>query len=379
MHKIAICSCFVLVVTCCTAQAKVSDALVQGAQAAKVSFADAVKKGLQEAGSGVPYKGELELDEGNAVFSIDVAQQEKTCNVVIGSLDGGVVEKEVEDDDASAVVAACKVSLLDAVAAAGAAGKGQPIEATLRLAGGKPFVDVVLLDAGAKTAATVRIDGVTGAVVPGAVAQGEDEKQWTDVFHTTPDEFASTGRTTFMILEPGYKLTLQGKEDDDTVELVVTVLPETKIVDGIETRVVEERESKNGKLVEVSRNYLAISKRTSCVYYFGEDVDMYEGDKVKSHDGAWLHGRNGARYGVLMPGAPLLGARFHQEIAPGVAMDRAEIVSLTERLVVPYGQFDRVMKYEESTPLEKGKEYKWFAPGIGLIQDAGLKLVKIEK
>jgi hypothetical protein len=364
----------------CAAQSKPADALVQGALAAKLSLADAVKKGVQEAGSGVPYQAELELDGGKAVWSIDVAQDKKTCNVVLDSADGKVVEKDTEDEDESATVAACKVSLLDAVAAASAVNKGATIEAAMRVLDGKPFVDVVLLEAATKTTATVRVDGVSGKVVPvAATAQGGDEKRWTDVFHTTPDEFATTGRSTFMILEPGYKLTLQGKEGSESVELIVTVLPDTKRVDGIDTRVVEERESKDGKLVEVSRNYFAISKRSNCVYYFGEDVDMYEDGKVVSHEGAWLSGQNGARYGLFMPGQPLLGARFYQEVAPGVAMDRAEIVSVAEHVVVPYGQYDRVLKYEETTPLEKAKEYKWFAPGIGLIQDAGLKLVRVEK
>jgi hypothetical protein len=35
------------------------------------------------------------------------------------------------------------------------------------------------------------------------------------------------------------------------------VLDETKTVDGVETRIVEERETVNGKPIEVSRNYFA--------------------------------------------------------------------------------------------------------------------------
>jgi hypothetical protein len=87
-----------------------------------------------------------------------------------------------------------------------------------------------------------------------------------------------------------------------------TVLNETKTVDGVECRVVEERETKDGKLVEVSRNYFAIGKRTNSVYYFGEDVDIYKDDKVVSHEGAWLAGKNGARFGLMMPGLPLLSS-----------------------------------------------------------------------
>jgi hypothetical protein len=129
-------------------------------------------------------------------------------------------------------------------------------------------------------------------------------------------------------------------------------------------------------LVEVSRNYFAISKRTNSVFYFGEDVEVYKNGKVVSREGAWLSGVNGARFGLMMPGQPLLKARYYQEMAPEAAMDRAEIVSLDEVVQTPAGEFKHCLKTAESSPLEPGvTEYKCYAPGVGLIQDADLKLV----
>src|SRR4030095_6201749 len=94
-------------------------------------------------------------------------------------------------------------------------------------------------------------------------------------------------------------------------QLTITVLDETKKVDGVETRVVEERETKNGKLGEVSRNYFAISKRTNSVYYFGEDVDIYKDGKVVNHEGGWLAGVKDARFGLMMPGQATLKAKYY--------------------------------------------------------------------
>ncbi len=82
---------------------------------------------------------------------------------------------------------------------------------------------------------------------------------------------------------------------------------------------------------------------------------------------------------IFGSGIPLIGSRYYQEIAPGVAMDRAETVSVTETVETPAGKFEKVLKSLESTPLESGKEYKLYAPGVGLIQDANLKLVKVGK
>ena len=188
--------------------------------------------------------------------------------------------------------------------------------------------------------------------------------------------FLTTGRNSFFILEPGYQLILEGKEGKDTVRLVITVLNETKKIGNAETRVVEENESANGKTVEISRNYFAFCKETSSIYYFGEEVDMYKDGKIVSHEGAWIaEGKNKA--GVMMPGLILLGARYYQEIAPGIAMDRAEIISTNEKLITPTGTFINCLKMEETTPLEpKNKEYKFYAPGVGLIRDGDLLLVK---
>lgn len=198
-------------------------------------------------------------------------------------------------------------------------------------------------------------------------------ESWTDQFAIEPNDLTSTGRNPYFVLEPGYQLVFEGGAE----RLVITVLNETKLVNGVETRVVEERETKNGALVEVSRNYFALSRRTNSVFYFGEDVDMYENGKMKSHEGAWVAGVNGARFGLMVPGLPLVGARYYVEIAPRVAMDRAQIVGLGGRLTTPAGSFTDVMRIEETTPLEPGvREYKLFAPGVGLIQDGSLKLVR---
>ena len=160
----------------------------------------------------------------------------------------------------------------------------------------------------------------------------------------------------------------------------VTVLNETKTIDGVECRIVEERETKDGKLIEVSRNYYAIGKRTNSVYYFGEDVDIYENGKIVGHEGSWMSGKNGAKYGLMMSGLPLAGARYYQEVAPKAALDRAEIVGLGLTLKTPAGEFKNCLKIEETTPLEPdNEEAKLYAPGVGLLKDGSLSLVRYGK
>ncbi|MBI3464027.1 MAG: hypothetical protein HY000_13360 [Planctomycetes bacterium] len=106
-------------------------------------------------------------------------------------------------------------------------------------------------------------------------------------------------------------------------------------------------------------------------------VDKDELQTTGRHEGAWLAGVNDAKFGLMIPGQVLLRARYYQEIAPKVAMDRCEIVSMNETVKTPAGDFKNCLKVEETTPLEPGnKEYKYYAAGVGLVQDGGLKLVK---
>jgi hypothetical protein len=201
-------------------------------------------------------------------------------------------------------------------------------------------------------------------------------QSWRQAFPIDQTELATVGENPYFILKPGYQLTFGGKENGKAATLVITVLNETLNVGGVDTRIIEERETIGGELVEVSRNYFAISSKTGDVYYFGEDVDMYKSGKVVDHEGSWRHGSKGATFGLMMPAAPKVGMRYYQEQAKGVAMDRAEVVSLTDRLKVPAGSFERCLKTRETTPLEKlTREFKVYGPGVGLIKDGSLELV----
>jgi hypothetical protein len=217
-------------------------------------------------------------------------------------------------------------------------------------------------------------------LVLAAIGAGQGNKKtvpqgWRESFPVDKANLADTGRNTYFVLEPGYRMSFEHGRDT----LVVTVLDEIKIVDGVKTRVVEERETSGGQLAEVSRNYFAIDKTTRDLYYFGEDVDEYKNGRVTGHEGAWLAGLDGARFGLMLPGVPKAGDKYYQEQAPKVAMDRAEIISVTETVKVPAGTFSKVLHTRESSALESGSEDKWYAPDVGLIKDADFVLAKVEK
>jgi hypothetical protein len=203
----------------------------------------------------------------------------------------------------------------------------------------------------------------------------DGENEYTESFRAEDCTFSSTGRNPFFILEPNYQLVLAGGDASEAAEVIITVLNETRQVNGTETRVIEERESIDGELVEISRNFFAICEETNSVFYFGEEVDDYENGNLISHEGAWLAGEDANRAGVIMPGTILLGARYYQEIAPNVAVDRAEIIDMGEVIQTPSGDFSDTLITRETNPLEPDvAELKYYAAGIGLIQEEDLML-----
>ncbi|MCC7258260.1 MAG: hypothetical protein IT486_07800 [Gammaproteobacteria bacterium] len=171
---------------------------------------------------------------------------------------------------------------------------------------------------------------------------------------------------------------------DAPEELWITVLPQTRriVLDEddhkrtVRTRVVEEYETEDGEVKEVSRNFYADCRPGHDVYYFGEEVFDGEGNPLED---AWLAGEDGNRPGIIMPGgAFLLGSRYFQEIAPDVALDRAEHVALGMLVHVPAGLFENCVEVHETTPLEPGHvSPKVYCPGIGLVQDGDLELKAI--
>ncbi len=212
-----------------------------------------------------------------------------------------------------------------------------------------------------------------GAVPAGKAGSGEAVPAgWRETFAVRKSDLAPTGSNPWLTMQPGRVLKLRRGVDT----LTIATLGETRTVDGVVVGVLEERETRDGKLAEVSRNFLATDRTTGDVYYFGEDVDDYEDGRIVDHESAWLSGEKGARFGLMVPGRPRVGDRFYQEMAPRVAMDRVEIVSTDETVRTPAGTFAHCLHLKETTPLDGGVSHKWHAPGIGLIKDDEFELAE---
>ncbi len=228
-------------------------------------------------------------------------------------------------------------------------------------------------------------------VLSSAVAAQEEE--FTDHFPIEECHFVPYGGNDYFSLNPGRKTYFNNSECvaegecDEREDLTITVTRELKrvVIDvdrkpvAVWTRVVVENEKADGELKEISRNYFATCLPWRDVYYFGEDVDIYEDGEIVSHEGAWLAGRFDAQPGIIMPDSGfLLGQRYFQEMAPGVALDRAEHVATDLELALQAGNFDDCIEVTETTPLQPNSEStKFYCPGVGLVIDSDLKAIAV--
>jgi hypothetical protein len=165
-------------------------------------------------------------------------------------------------------------------------------------------------------------------------------------------------------LAHGMRWEYRGVEGGARARDVVTVSSRTEMVDGAETAVVLDRLYHGRRLVERTTDFYA-QDAAGNVWYYGEDTaELDSRGRVKSTEGSWRAGRDGARPGIVMPAHPRVGQTFQQEHYPGHAEDRFSIIS----------HAGRALTTKEWTPLEPGaRDRKWYARGIGLVAEATVK------
>jgi uncharacterized membrane protein YkoI len=128
---------------------------------ATIPLEKAIEHGLREASGGAVVKAELEKEDGRVVYSLDVAQGTRILELHIDPKDGSVVGRENENEDQSKLAAA-KVTLGQAVAAALAAQPGQAVSDEYEDDKGKLVAEVKVVANGKVVEVTV--DATTGQV-----------------------------------------------------------------------------------------------------------------------------------------------------------------------------------------------------------------------
>ncbi len=178
-------------------------------------------------------------------------------------------------------------------------------------------------------------------------------------------------------LDPGTSHTLSGTRNggDPVVEQVVlTVMGAGPLILGVPTVVIIDEAFVGGLLVERTFDYYA-NDNDANTWYFGEDVTNYRYDAAGTltrtdTNSTWRAGVNGAAPGISVSGKPQVGLALFQEHAPAdEALDYAEILAIDLEITGPGGTFRDVMQTFESSTVEHDlREFKYYAPGVGMIR-----------
>jgi len=159
------------------------------------------------------------------------------------------------------------------------------------------------------------------------------------------------------------------EDGNQQVEIdTVYVTHDTKLILGVECRVVHDFVSRAGKRTEDTYDWYAQDKDGN-VWYFGEDSkDFQHGQWVS--EGSWEAGVDGAEPGIVMWAHPEdhIGEAYRQEYLKDVAEDKATVLSANSTVAILMGTFKHCVVTQEKTRLEPDvRETKSYAPGIGNI------------
>ncbi|MGH2990165.1 MAG: hypothetical protein ACRDMA_09915 [Solirubrobacterales bacterium] len=192
--------------------------------------------------------------------------------------------------------------------------------------------------------------------------------QGSEPVNLDPADFSTRIDNPYFPLVPGDRYVYREIEGRDRLRVALGVSPRTRpIANGITARIVHDRVTERGKVVEDTFDWYAQDSDGN-VWYLGEDTVECRKGEIKNHSGSFEAGVDGAQPGVIMPADPEPGMTYRQEYYAGEAEDRAEVLSVNEQVEVPFGHFTGALMTKDLVPLEpKVSEYKLYARGVGTV------------
>lgn len=182
----------------------------------------------------------------------------------------------------------------------------------------------------------------------------------------------------FFPLVPGRNFVLSGTvlDEDGTLhahKIVTTASNVIKVLDGVRTLVVFERDFQDGQLQESELAFVAQDKRGT-VWNVGEYPEEYEDGALVGAPSTWISGIDHAKAGVSMLAHPKVRTpAYLQGVSPSVEFrDCAKVIQTGLRLRVSGHRYHKVLVTDEWAPLdpEGGHQLKYYAPGVGTIRVA---------
>jgi hypothetical protein len=157
-------------------------------------------------------------------------------------------------------------------------------------------------------------------------------------------------------------------------DLMFTVTDLTKTIDGVQTRVLWDRDINSGKLLEGELTFFAQDDDGN-VWNFGEYPEEFDAHgKLDGVPDTWISGLDGAQAGILMRADPKpRTSSYLQGNAPKIGFgDTAKVTQVGQKTCVPGRCYRDVLVIDETNPFEadNGHQLKYDAAGIGNVKVA---------
>lgn len=176
-------------------------------------------------------------------------------------------------------------------------------------------------------------------------------------------------------LVPGTEFVFEGRlrvaEGDIPHRVVLTVTDLTKVIDGVRTLVIWDRDFDDGELVEEEIAFFAQDKDGN-VWLLGEYPEEHE-DGETSAPSTWLAGHQDAVAGVAMRVNPRTKtSSYFQGIAPEAEfIDKARVSKTNQKTCVRVECRKNVLVIDEWDPTQQpqdGHQLKFHAPSVGVVR-----------
>jgi hypothetical protein len=189
-----------------------------------------------------------------------------------------------------------------------------------------------------------------------------------------PADFVRHVSNRWFPLRPGSHWHYRGVKDRTPMIDNVRATHRTKLILGVRTTVVHDEVLVHGRPEEVTNDFYA-QDRQGNVWYFGENTkELDRQGHVKSREGSFLAGRQGARAGLFFPAHPRVGDTARQEFFKGHAEDHFKVIDRNAQVSVPYATTSHAVRTKEWTPLEPNVlDNKYYVQGVGTVRELAVK------
>lgn len=154
-------------------------------------------------------------------------------------------------------------------------------------------------------------------------------------------------------------------------EIITTITDVIRVIDGVPTIAMLDESTDSADVSQVGMDYLALDKDGN-VWIFGGYTEEYEGGQYTNTESAFLGSRD-ASLGILSPGIVKADTpRWYMGQPPDEAANVGEPVEVGMTECVTFGCFDDVRVVEEGVVGAPDNENKYYAPGVGVINNIPL-------